>query len=77
MKTILNIAAAAAVLVGAAVGPASAAPSAQQASAGAHCQPGMTAPTAGVCSLPGFHWASTIAYGRHHAQSQWMLLPDK
>jgi hypothetical protein len=77
MKAILNTAAATAVLIGAAVGPATAAPSAQQATAGANCQPGMTAPTAGTCSLQGFHWASTIVYGHHHAQSQWMLLPDK
>jgi hypothetical protein len=77
MKTLLNTAAAAALLAGAAIGPASAAFPAAQESGNARCVPGMTAAAAGTCSLPGYHWASTIVYGRHHAQSAWMLLPDR
>jgi hypothetical protein len=79
MKAFLQITAAAVLWTGTAVGPASAADSAQPASADMLCLPGMTAPTPGVCSRPGFHWAYTTASMGHnnYDRSVWMLLPDK
>jgi hypothetical protein len=74
MKAFLNTVAVTGLLA-AGIAPAIAATPASPASG--TCQPGMTASGPGACSLPGFHWASTVIYGHHHAQSEWMLLPNK
>ena len=66
-------------LLGYATMASAAAPGAQAVNVDPHCVPGMTAASAGGCSLPGFHWASTTVYVGHHGDSRstWMLLPDK
>jgi hypothetical protein len=70
-------------LVGRAALAADPAPTAAPSTASVNCVPGMTAPTPGVCSLPGFHWEHTTAsvgtksYDNSYDKAVWMLLPNK
>jgi hypothetical protein len=81
MKTFLLTFATVALASGAVLAADQAAPTASNADV--HCVPGMTAPTPGVCSLPGFHWEYTTAslgtktYDNSYDKAVWMLLPNK
>jgi|HubBroStandDraft_6_1064221.scaffolds.fasta_scaffold488309_2 hypothetical protein len=83
MKSFLLTLATGVVVGHAALAADSTTPRATASNANVNCVPGMTSPTPGICSLPGFHWEYTTAslgtksYDNSYDRSVWMLLPNK